>query len=47
MGGEQAGLSAEVAASCDILAKIPMREGVESLNLAVSTALLLYELTAK
>jgi TrmH family RNA methyltransferase len=44
MGGEQAGLSAEITEICDVLAKIPMREGVESLNLAVSTAIILYEL---
>ena len=44
MGGEQAGLSAELTAVCDVLVKIPMREGVESLNLAVSTAIIIYEL---
>jgi TrmH family RNA methyltransferase len=44
MGGEQDGLSPELSDACDVLAKIPMREGVESLNLAVSTAIMLYEL---
>lgn len=44
MGGEQAGLSAELTAACDILAKITMRAGVESLNLAASTAIMLYQL---
>ena len=44
MGSEQDGLSSELAATCDIFAKIPMREGVESLNLAISTAIMLYEL---
>ena len=44
MGSEQDGLSAGLTSACDVLAKIPMREGVESLNLAISTALMLYEL---
>ncbi len=44
MGGEQAGLSSEATRVCDVLAKIPMRDGVESLNLAVSTGIMLYTL---
>lgn len=43
MGGEQAGLTLEVSSVCDEFAKIPMRAGVESLNLAVSTAIMLYQ----
>jgi tRNA G18 (ribose-2'-O)-methylase SpoU len=45
MGGEQSGLSAEISGVCDVLAKIPMRAGVESLNLAISTAIMLYQLS--
>jgi len=44
MGSEQSGLTDEICATCDIFAKIPMREGVESLNLAVSTGIMLYAL---
>ncbi len=45
MGGEQSGLTDEITSMCDSLAKIPMRDGVESLNLAVSTAIMLYHLS--
>lgn len=44
MGSEQNGLSSDITDSCDILVKIPMRDGVESLNLAVSTGIILYKL---
>jgi TrmH family RNA methyltransferase len=44
MGGEQAGLSSIVADACDELVKIPMAGGAESLNLAVSTGIMLYEI---
>jgi RNA methyltransferase, TrmH family len=44
MGSEQSGLSAELAKACDVLVKIPMPGGAESLNLAVSTAVMLYEI---
>ncbi len=43
MGNEGAGLSAAVMASASVAVKIPVALGVESLNVAVSTALLLYE----
>ncbi|MEM6451943.1 MAG: RNA methyltransferase [Cyanobacteria bacterium P01_D01_bin.105] len=43
MGNEGAGLSAEVMACASSTVKIPVMPGVESLNVAVSTALLLYE----
>ena len=43
MGSEQSGLSPEVAKLCDTLVKIPMPGGAESLNLAVSTGIMLYE----
>jgi len=42
MGTEQSGLSAEVAAACRENVHIPMPGGVESLNVAVATALALY-----
>ncbi|MEL6814241.1 MAG: RNA methyltransferase [Cyanobacteria bacterium J06598_3] len=43
MGNEGAGLSAELMESASACVKIPVMPGVESLNVAVSTALLLYE----
>lgn len=43
MGGEQGGLSPELAAACDSLARIPMAGGAESINLAVATGIMLYE----
>lgn len=43
MGNEGAGLSAESMRCASVAAKIPVMPGVESLNVAVSTALLLYE----
>ncbi len=43
MGGEGPGLAQEIVATADETACIPMREPVESLNVAVATALLVYE----
>ena len=43
MGSEGTGLTEETAAACSTLVRIPMREGAESLNVAVATALVLYE----
>lgn len=43
MGNEQSGLPADVEAACDTLARIPMRGGADSLNLAQATAILTYE----
>jgi RNA methyltransferase, TrmH family len=43
MGNEGAGLSPELAALADHQVSIPLSRGVESLNVAVSTALMLYE----
>jgi TrmH family RNA methyltransferase len=43
MGNEQQGLSEELAEACDDLVRIPMREKADSLNLAVSTGLIIYE----
>jgi len=43
MGNEGAGLSSELMDCASVTVKIPVMPGVESLNVAVSTALLLYE----
>lgn len=43
LGNEGAGLSPEVAALADQQAKIPLSPGVESLNVAIAAALILYE----
>lgn len=43
MGSEGPGLSKGLGAACTDLVKIPMTGGLDSLNLAVATALLLYE----
>ena len=44
MGSEGPGLSPELAAVCTRLVKIPMAGRLDSLNLAVATALVLYEI---
>jgi TrmH family RNA methyltransferase len=44
MGGEQAGLTPDVAALCTTLVKIPMAGKADSLNLAVATAVMLFEI---
>jgi len=43
MGNEQRGLSDKLIAECDQLIKIPMLGSSDSLNLAVSTGVALYE----
>lgn len=43
MGNEQQGLTDSLAAACDELVRIPMPGRADSLNLAVSTALIVYE----
>ena len=43
MGSEGPGLSPALAAACSRLVKIPMAGRLDSLNLAVATALMLYE----
>jgi TrmH family RNA methyltransferase len=43
MGSEGTGLSEAAAAVCTTLVRIPMKGGAESLNVAVATALMLYE----
>jgi TrmH family RNA methyltransferase len=44
MGGEQAGLTAEAAQATKTLVKIPMAGKADSLNLAVATAVMLFEI---
>lgn len=43
MGSERAGLPPERQSVCDLMVAIPMRGRADSLNLAVATALVLYE----
>ena len=43
LGNEGAGLSADLAALADIQVKIPLSPGVESLNVGITAALMLYE----
>ncbi len=44
MGTEQSGLTAPLAEACDVLVRIPMAGKADSFNLAIATALALYEL---
>ena len=44
MGNESRGLTPDLTGCCTNLVKIPMKEGVESLNVNVATALMLYQL---
>jgi len=44
MGNEQSGLPANMEAACDLLVRLPMRGRADSLNLAVATAVMLYDL---
>jgi TrmH family RNA methyltransferase len=43
MGNEQAGLPQELSDECDQLARIPQSGDADSLNLAIATALMIYE----
>lgn len=43
LGNEGAGLSAGLEALADVQVQIPLSRGVESLNVAIATALILYE----
>lgn len=44
MGNEQQGLSDELAGACDTLVRIPQAGRADSLNLAVSTGVMLFEI---
>ena len=43
LGAEREGLPDDVAASCDVVASIPLAAGAESLNVAAAGAIALYE----
>ena len=43
MGNESRGLTPDLTSSCTNLVRIPMKDGVESLNVAVACALMLYQ----
>lgn len=43
VGNESAGLPTDYAAACDLLVKMPMRGKADSLNAAVATAVMAYE----
>ena len=45
LGHEGDGLTAETLAACDMLARIPMAPGADSLNVAAAAAVVLYELS--
>jgi RNA methyltransferase, TrmH family len=45
MGSESRGLSADLIKSCTQLVRIPMKDGVESLNVATAAALMLYQVS--
>jgi len=44
MGNEQSGLPEQMEAACDLLVRLPMRGRADSLNLAVATGVMLYDL---
>jgi RNA methyltransferase, TrmH family len=43
LGNEGAGLSPALLAAADRVVRVPMQAGVESLNVSITAALLLYE----
>lgn len=45
LGNEGYGLSDEIISMCDNVVKIPMREGIDSLNVAVASGIAFYELS--
>lgn len=47
LGSERQGLSAEQAAACDCLLRLPMHGRITSLNLAVAAGVMLYDMLAK
>ena len=47
LGTEGDGLSADTIADCDYVVRIPMREGVDSLNVAAASAVAFWELRAR
>jgi tRNA G18 (ribose-2'-O)-methylase SpoU len=47
LGTEGAGMSPETLATVDLAVKIPMRNGVDSLNVAAASAVAFWELRAR
>jgi len=47
LGNESNGLSDKLSELCDVKVRIPMRGNVESLNIAIAAALLMYEMSFK
>ena len=47
LGAERAGLPAEIVAACDVVAHIPLAAGADSLNVAMTATLCLYEYRAR
>lgn len=47
LGTEGAGMVAETLAAVDLAVKIPMRNGVDSLNVAAASAVAFWELRAR
>ncbi len=47
LGNEGYGLKPDTISKCDIVAKIPMREGVDSLNVAAASAVVFWEMSQK
>ena len=47
LGNEGVGLSDEVISESDYVVKIPMAEGVDSLNVAAASAVAFWEITKK
>ena len=47
LGTEDTGLTAAVIDRCDYIAKIPMREGIDSLNVAAAAAVAFWELRSR
>ncbi|MCR4267359.1 RNA methyltransferase [Nitratireductor sp. ZSWI3] len=47
MGNEQQGLPENLASACDVLVRIPQAGRADSLNLAVATGVMLYEIRRK
>ena len=46
LGNEQAGLTPDLAAACDVNVKIPMRGRADSLNLSVAAGVMIYAATS-
>ena len=47
VGNEGQGVSKEISALCKTTVRIPMKEGVESLNASISGAIIMYQIAKK